>query len=231
MYHQVAPAGPDYLARYRIKPDVFEEQLRYLHDEGFHTIELEEWWRAMEAKMPIPRRAVILSFDDGYLDFIRYAWPLLKRYNFSAIVFLVTDKIGQSNSWDTIFGEEVPLLGWKDILRLQDNGIQFGSHSATHPHLTGLSHAGVIDEGTRSRATLERGLKKPVTAFAYPHGSEDRTVQHLIGACGYTFGLSCRPGPSRLDDPPLGLPRIEITGSDDIRDFISKINTSQNLEQ
>jgi peptidoglycan/xylan/chitin deacetylase (PgdA/CDA1 family) len=110
-------------------------------------------------------------------------------------------------------------------------GIRFGSHSATYPYLTGLSHAGVVNEGARSRAILERGLKKPVTAFAYPHGSEDRAVQHLIGACGYTFGLSCRPGPSKLDDPMLGLPRIEITASDDIRQFISKINTSQNLEQ
>lgn len=231
MYHRVAPAGPDYLARYRIRPDVFEEQLRYLHDEGFHTIDLEEWRRAMQANKPIPRRAVILTFDDGYRDFIKYAWPSLKRYNFSAIVFLVADKIGQSNSWDNIFGEEVPLLGWKDILQLQDKGIRFGSHSATHPHLTELSHAGVVNEGARSRAILERGLKTPVTAFAYPHGSEDRAVQHLIGACGYTFGLSCRPGPSKLNDPLLGLPRIEITGSDDIREFISRINISQNLEQ
>ena len=231
MYHQVAPSGPDYLARYRIRPNAFEEQLRYLHDEGFRTIDLEEWRRAMQANKPIPGRAVILTFDDGYLDFINYAWPSLKRYSFSALVFLVADKIGQSNSWDNMRGEEVPLLGWKDINQLQNNGIQFGSHSATHPYLTGLSHAGVVNEGARSRAILERGLKKAVTAFAYPHGSEDQAVQHLIGACGYIVGLSCRPGPSKFNDPLLALPRIEITGSDDIRDFISKINISQSTGQ
>jgi peptidoglycan/xylan/chitin deacetylase (PgdA/CDA1 family)/GT2 family glycosyltransferase len=229
MYHQVAPAGPDYLARYRVTPEVFEGQLRYLHDERFHTIHLGEWWRAMQAHEPIPGRAVILTFDDGYLDFIKYACPLLKRYNFSAIVFLVAEKIGQSNSWDNILGEEVPLLGWKDIHQLQDEGIRFGSHTARHPYLTALSHAEVVSEGARSRAILERELKQPVTAFAYPHGAEDQVVQHLIGACGYLFGLSCRPGSSNFSDPLMSLPRMEVTGSDSIREFISKVNPGQDL--
>jgi peptidoglycan/xylan/chitin deacetylase (PgdA/CDA1 family) len=222
MYHQVAPAGPDYLARNRIRPDVFEEQLRYLHDEGFHTIDLEEWRRAIQAQEPIPGRAVILTFEDGYLDFKNYAWPLLQRYGFSATVFLIAERIGQSG-WDQIYGEEVPLVGWKDIHQLQDEGVEFGSHSAVLRWLTELSFAEVVSEGARSRAILERGLKRPVTAFAYPHGAEDQVVQHLIGACGYVFGLSCQPGPSKFYDPLLALPRIEIMGSDGLEKVITKI--------
>jgi hypothetical protein len=89
-YQHVAPAGPDHMARYRVSPDVFEEQLRFLHDEGFHTIDLEEWGKAQQAHEPIPGRALILTFDEGYLDFVR--WPSLKRYKFSAIVFLVVKR-------------------------------------------------------------------------------------------------------------------------------------------
>jgi hypothetical protein len=62
-----------------------------------------------------------------------------------------------------------------------------------------------------------------VTAFAYPHGAEDDAVQHLVGACGYVYGLSCRSGPSRLGDPLLALPRVEITGTDDLETFIGKL--------
>lgn len=224
MYHQVAPFGPSYLDRYRVRPEVFEEQLRYLYDAGFYTMGLEEWWGFMQAQKPIPGRAVLLTFDDGYLDFLNYAWPLLKRYGFSAIVFLVASQIGHSNSWDQIYGEEVPLLGWKEIHQLQDEGVEFGSHTATHPYLTGLSPTDVVHEAARSRAILERGLKRPVTAFAYPHGAEDQMVQHLVGACGYIFGLSCRPGPSGFQDSLLALPRIEVSGFDGPKEFIAKLS-------
>jgi peptidoglycan/xylan/chitin deacetylase (PgdA/CDA1 family)/GT2 family glycosyltransferase len=223
MYHQVAPSGPRYLSRYRVTPESFEQQLRYLHDEGFHTPSLEAWSGAMLAQSPIPGRAILLTFDDGYLDFRTHAWPLLKRFGFSAIVLLVAERIGSSNSWDEARGEEVPLLGWKDIRQLQDEGVAFGSHSATHPYLTALSAADVVREAARSRTLLEQGLGRPVTTFAYPHGAEDRVVQHLTGACGYVFGLSCRPGLCGFNDPLLALPRIEVTGSDGMAEFKSKL--------
>jgi hypothetical protein len=74
-----------------------------------------------------------------------------------------------------------------------------------------------------------RELKQPVTAVAHALGAEDQVNQRLVGACGYTFGLSCRPGLSKFDDPPLALPRVEVTGSDDIRQFASKVNPGQGL--
>jgi peptidoglycan/xylan/chitin deacetylase (PgdA/CDA1 family)/SAM-dependent methyltransferase len=224
MYHRVAPAGSVATARYRVAPDVFEQHLKYLRDGGFYSVSLYDWREAMQAYRPIQGHAVLLTFDDGCLDFLEYAWPLLKRYGFSAIVFLVADKIGQVNSWDHIYGEELPLLGWKNIHQLQDEGVEFGSHTATHPYLTVLSPADVVREAARSRSIIERGLKKPVTAFAYPYGSENQAVQHLIGACGYTFGLSCRPGSCGFTDHLLALPRIEICGEDTFQDFVAKMN-------
>jgi len=227
MYHQVASTGPSYLARYRVAPEVFEEQLHYLQDAGYYTIGLEEWRGAMQARTPLPGRAVLITFNDGYIDFRNNAWPLLQRYGFSATVFLVADCIGKSNSWDRVYCEAVPLLGWQEIHQLQYEGVEFGSHTSTHPYLTGLSHADVVREAARSRAILERALKRPFTALAYPHGAEDCIVQHLIGACGYIFGLSCRPGPSKFDDSLLALPRIEVTGSDNLKGFIDKMGVHQ----
>jgi glycosyltransferase involved in cell wall biosynthesis/peptidoglycan/xylan/chitin deacetylase (PgdA/CDA1 family) len=223
MYHRIAPTGTPVLARYRVTPEAFEEQLRYLRDHGFYSVRLEDWRKAMIAQKPLPGRAILLTFDDGYLDFLTYAWSLLSRYGFSAIVFLVAEEIGGSNRWDRVYGEEVPLLGWKEIRRLCDEGIEFGSHSTSHLRLTALPSHEIVREGARSRAILERGLGLPVMSFAYPHGAEDRVVQHLIGACGYVFGLSCRSGLSNLHDPLLALPRIEVTGSDSLQEFITKL--------
>lgn len=224
MYHRIAPTGSPVTARYRVTPAAFEEQLRYLHAAGFYSVGLEEWRAAMEVKKPLPGRAVHITFDDGYLDFLTHAWPLLKGYGFSATVFLVADAIGQSNHWDRVYGEETPLLGWKELRQLQNEGVEFGSHSASHRPLTALSLEEVVCEAARSRAILERGLGVALKAFAYPYGDVDPVVQHLIGACGYTFGLSCRPGLSRFQDALLALPRIEVTGSDSLQEFVARLN-------
>jgi peptidoglycan/xylan/chitin deacetylase (PgdA/CDA1 family)/2-polyprenyl-3-methyl-5-hydroxy-6-metoxy-1,4-benzoquinol methylase len=224
-YHRIAERGPAALARYRVSPHAFEEQLRYLRDARFHSVTLDEWRVAKERREPLPGRAVMLTFDDAYLDLAQHGWPLLERYGFSAVVLAVTDHVGGRSVWDAAYGEPAPLLGWDDIRRLRDRGAQFGSHSATHPHLTALSPEEVVREAARSRATLERELGTRVTTLAYPHGAEDAAVQQLVGACGYTFGLSCRPGPSELWDPLLALQRIEVTGDDTLPEFIAKLGS------
>jgi len=224
MYHRVAPTGSPALRSYRVTPGAFEEQLGFLRDAGYSGIRLEDWQIAMARKKPLPGRAVVITFDDGYRDFHTYAWPLLKRYGFSATVFLVVDEIGRSSHWDRFHGEEAPLLGWREIWQLQSEGVEFGSHSATHRPLTKLSMIEVVLEGARSRAILERELKVPIQAFAYPYGAVNQVVQHLIGACGYVFGLSCRPGLSSSQDSLLMLPRIGVTGFDSLREFAVQLS-------
>jgi peptidoglycan/xylan/chitin deacetylase (PgdA/CDA1 family) len=223
MYHSVAPSGPSGTAPYRVTPGSFEEQLAFLRDSGYYTIRLEDWRAAMEQKRPLPGRAVLITFDDGYLDFLTHAWPLLKRYGFSATVFLVTNEIGKSNAWDHVSGTQVPLLAWTHIHQLREHGVDFASHSASHCRLTELSPAEIVREGARSRAVLARELGTPPTAFAYPYGCVDSVVTHLIGASGYTFGLSSRSTHSGFNDCLLTLPRIEVAGTDTIKDFAVKV--------
>jgi peptidoglycan/xylan/chitin deacetylase (PgdA/CDA1 family)/SAM-dependent methyltransferase len=226
MYHRVAPTGSATMNRYRVTPEAFEEQLRYLRDAGFYSVAWEDWQAAVAARRPLPGRAIAITFDDGYLDFLHYAWPLLKQYGFTATVFLVTEHVGGSNIWDAAYGEEVlPLLGWSEIRQLQDEGVEFGSHSATHSHLTALSVAEVVQEAARSKSILKRQLGMSVEIFAYPYGEFDPVIQHLIGACGYTFGLSCRSGLSQFQDELLALPRIEVMGSDSLQEFVAKLSS------
>lgn len=224
MYHRIAPSGSSKIPSIRLTPEAFEEQLRYLHDAGFYSVTLEEWRVAMATKKPLPGRAVLITFDDGYLDFLTYAWPLLKRYGFSAIVFLVADLVGKSNVWDCAYGEDIPLLNWEQIKQLQEEGVEFGSHSTSHHYLTSLPPSDIVFEASKSRNILERELGLPIKALAYPYGDVNPIVEHLIGACGYTFGLSCRSGRSSFQDSLMTLPRIEIKGTDSLNDFVKKLS-------
>lgn len=223
VYHRTSTTGRAGADRYCLAPDVFEAQLRYLRDAGYHSVGLEDWGAAVEASRPLRGRAVLITFDDGYVDFETEAWPLLKRYGFLATVFLVAGEVGGTNRWDSGFADEAALLDWPQIRRLQDEGVTFGSHSTTHPPLTGVTNGEVVHEAARSRSILQAGLGRPVPAFAFPYGDVDPAVEHLVGACGYTFGLKVRAGKSELSDALLDLPRIEVLGDDRFKDFVRKL--------
>lgn len=199
------------LAYNRICTEILEQQLQYLKDSGYYSTSWEDWQNAKLAQIPLPGKAVLLTFDGGYLDFFNYAFPLLKRFNFTATVFLVAESIGKTNSWEKAEFPEVQLMGWPEILQLRDAGIEFGSMSAIYQPLTTLSPTEIVREGAKSRAILERGLGKPVKCFAYPYGDVDKIVEHLIGATGYTFGVSFRSNFSNFDDNLMSLPRLQIT--------------------
>jgi hypothetical protein len=83
--------------------------------------------------------------------------------------------------------------------------------------------ADVVDEAVRSRALIQEALGVPVRAIAYPYGDFDSAVAHLMGGCGYVYGLSCRSGRARFGDSLLALPRIEIEGTDTLREFVAKL--------
>jgi peptidoglycan/xylan/chitin deacetylase (PgdA/CDA1 family) len=220
LYHRIASAVGSRLNRYCVTPDDFEAQLRYLRDCGYYSVTLATWRDAMAAHSPLPGRAVLLTFDDGYRDFAECAWPLLKRYGFSALVFLVADEIGGTSRWDRSSGETAPLLGWTEIHGLQQAGVAFGCHTSTHPRLTALSPTDVVKELASSRSILTRGLRAPIDALAYPYGAEDPVVHHLAGATGFTFGLTCRSGRTGLWEAPLKLPRIEVRGDQGFVEFV-----------
>jgi peptidoglycan/xylan/chitin deacetylase (PgdA/CDA1 family) len=222
MYHQVAPSNSAEQARTRVTPAMFERQLRYLRECGFASVTLLDWQEMLEGRRPMAERPVIITFDDGYADFAEHAWPILRSNDFGAMLMVVTGRVGGTNSWDQ--GREgTRLLDWESIARLQKDGVEIGAHSVTHRRMTALTPTEMAREAFESRAAIERCLHAPVLSFAYPFGDEDEVVRHIVGAAGFTYGLSCRPGLSARTDPWLALPRIEVTGFDDLPTFIGKL--------
>ncbi|MGE5805442.1 MAG: polysaccharide deacetylase family protein, partial [Ignavibacteria bacterium] len=226
MYHSVAPSGSDLMSPYRISPVEFENQMQYLYKEGYHTVSFEEWYAAVKLNTPLPGKAVILTFDDGYLDFYNNAFPILTKYSFSAYNFIVTDFVNNVNAWDQKLGEEIPLMTWEHIHELNGKGIKFGSHTSNHKPLTALDPGQLACQFLNSLKTLKDHLRNHINSVAYPYGDYDPVVKHLAGACGFTFALTCEDGKCNKFSELLALPRIEISGFDTFESFIQKVEST-----
>jgi peptidoglycan/xylan/chitin deacetylase (PgdA/CDA1 family) len=155
---------------------------------------------------------LLLTFDDGYLDFLTDAWPALKRYGFGALVSLVTDRVGGSNEWDAEHGPPIPLMDWDAVADLHHQGIAFAAHSATHRRLTQLDPVEARREILSSKAQLDERLEDEVTTFVYPWSDKSEWVEQLVSDCGFVLALNGRVGIASPNDNPFDLPRIEIEG-------------------
>jgi len=222
MYHRVTPERGSSPARYTIAPREFEAQIRHLHDAGYHSVPLDHWRVALDTRRPLPGRAIILTFDDGYRDFREHAWPILEKYGFSAVIAIVADLAGGVNEWDSPY-ETVPLMGWDEIRSLQREGVEIASHSSRHRPLIGLDPAQVARDLLGSQETFRRELGRPADCLVYPYGFANPAVHHLAGACGFIFGLTAKVLPCRFHYPLMDLPRIEVSGEDSLESFRAKL--------
>jgi hypothetical protein len=158
---------------------------------GYRGLALEEWSLAVARRMPPPGRRAVLTFDDGYRDFIEHAWPVLRDAKFPATVFLVTDHVGARAVWDSRYGDQPTLLSWEEIGHLQRQGVAFGSHTGSHPPLTALSPAEGLCAGTGDPG----GAGRPVGQGGDDHRLPLRRPGHRRpadhGAAGQRLAVTC----------------------------------------
>ena len=224
MYHRIGTDGPGELSPYRIPPEQFERQLAYLRRHGYRSISLAEWCHAREQRDGIVAdRAVLITFDDGYRDFLTDAWPLLRDYGFGAALFVTTGHVGGCAEWDRAFGTPAELLGWDELRGLAAAGVEIGAHGRTHAALNRLSLARMVAEGRDSRQRLEAELGRPIVTMAYPFGEQNLMVRRAMAGCGYQAGLTTLPGLASLGDNVMSMPRQLISGDEDFDAFVAKL--------
>jgi peptidoglycan/xylan/chitin deacetylase (PgdA/CDA1 family) len=223
MYHKVGvpPRGSKLKKLWVSVPD-FRRQMAYLLDHAYHPITLAEAAHLLDAGKSLPARAVVITFDDGYLNNLENALPLLKEFGFRAVLFVVTEAMGRDNFWhDPASETRIPMLSWAQAKELQDAGWEIGSHTLSHPRLSKLSADDVRKELVESRDEIERRLgKRPVT-FANPYGNaaDDPSVQKAIQDAGYRWAVSVHQGKADLSGNPYCLKRIFVRGDDSLFDF------------
>jgi peptidoglycan/xylan/chitin deacetylase (PgdA/CDA1 family)/SAM-dependent methyltransferase len=225
MYHGVSDEGPAALARYRVSPALFKAQMRWLRANGFYAVGSQQLLEKI-AGYAFPGRPVVISFDDGFQDFADNAWPILAAHDFTAEMFVVTDRVGQTAIWDEDKGEPARLMDAATIARLAAEGALFGSHMATHTPLDGLTAENLAKELAGSRAMLAQWLGQPPISFAAPFSIEDSRLGWMAMQCGYRIGYSGEGGAARLDMNPFQLPRIEVRGDRPLEEFIARMEAT-----
>lgn len=227
MYHSVS--GTDDTRRHayfvtNTRPGVFEDHLRWLRDEGFRTLSLEDA-RTFSEGATLAHPSVVLTFDDGFADIADTVAPLLARYGFSASVFLPTAYIGEPRR--EFLGR--PCLTWAEVRDLHAAGIEFGSHTVSHPKLVELDREQRRRELTESAARIRGELGEAVAAFSYPYafpeGEEEFIAEYraMLRDTGYRVAVTTRTGTVAGGDDPLLLRRLPINSADDLKLFAAKV--------
>lgn len=171
-YHHIHDGDDDF---FRTWPESFERQMTILRQEGYRAIRPDEL--VALAGQRVTERHVMVTFDDAYVDFRDFAWPILKERKIPATVFVITGHIGGWNEWDRLRRAPHRHLTHEDLQRLHAEGVVIGSHTHTHRPLVQLGRSGRNTELTESRRILEALIAAPVRTLAYPGGSVDWRVR------------------------------------------------------
>ena len=212
MYHRLTVRPEDH--PYSLVTGRFRSQLKILRALGYRSVSPLEIARAAQGGPPLPRPSVAITFDDGYRDTLSLALPILREFGFTAVCYLVADRVGKASDWT----DPAPLMDWSEARAWLDEGMEIGSHSLTHRDLTGVSAADLRFEVEGSQARLEDRLGLPVPTFAYPFNRFGRRELDVVAAAGYEAACAG----SDIHDSIFALTRVRADG-DSLALFLARL--------
>lgn len=205
-YHHIGPRqrGARLKGLY-LSPGLFSRQLDELHAAGFATPEFS----SVLGPEPDAKPAVYLTIDDGFRDVFEHGLPVLRQHGFRAILFLVSDLLGQTNRWQEQVGDvSEPLMDQSQVRDWLAAGQEIGSHTRTHPWLTRISPDAAREEIGASKKLLEDRFGTRVDHFCYPYGDWNPAVRDLVAQVGYQTGCTTRVGLNPPGTSPFELRRF-----------------------
>jgi len=207
MYHSVSPQATE-ANRLSVSAASFERQMRFLKEHRYNVVTLEELAALISEKKKIPPRTIAITFDDGYKDNYEWAFPVLKKFNLPATVFVIIDEIGRPQQ---------DRLSWEEVKAMQDSGlVTIGSHCMGPDPLTKISAPDEIKRQIfESRRVLEEKLGRKVFAFSYPEGRFTSQIRGLVIDAGYKVAVATNPGRHYPDDDVFALKRLRISHTSD----------------
>ena len=235
MYHMISPHLPKNQSKFnrlRVTPESFEKQLHWLHQNHWHTMSMAE----LAACQSIPPKTVVLTFDDGYADNYIHAFPLLKRYNMKATIYIVTERFNQDWATDKdtkLSSNELnneAMLTHEMVREMLSSGlIDIGSHTIHHANLPTLSAEQKEEEIAHSKTILEHTYSFTCKSFAYPFGFYDEASIALVQKSGYTSAVTTVPKliPWKAQNR-YEVPRLIISGRQSLFDFKLKMKKGRN---
>ncbi len=187
MYHNIAESYPKGGEGANITPALFEEHMLGILERGYTPILVSDYYNSVERGKSLPENPIIITFDDGYLSNYQIAYPILKRLNIPATIFIVTSTVGAKAEDKVVSNSH---FTWEQAREMQASGIiDIQSHSHTHKNMTAISTAQLQEELRISRYLIEKNLNKNCFSFAYPGGRYNQTTLSLARYAGYRMQI------------------------------------------
>jgi peptidoglycan/xylan/chitin deacetylase (PgdA/CDA1 family) len=213
LYHRIAISptdGVNYKSPYYVKPEVFDEEMKLLHDWGYTTITTELLIKSINEGADLPPRPIVITFDDGHMNNYTAAFPIMQKYGFTGVLYIVGNYIGAQDYMNAGQINEMAAAGW-----------EVGSHSMSHAYLTSLEPDRQRFEVVESRKLLEETLGVPVLTIAYPFGVSNASVIDYAHFAGYIGGMGLGFTHDQGAGNLFNLQRRDIKGTYDVRQFAS----------
>lgn len=226
MYHQIEvapPKGAAFRSLY-VSPGDFARQMAFLNLLGYRGL-------SMSALMPYLKgkrtgKVVGITFDDGYLNNLTNALPVLGRYGFSSTCYVVSQQLGKTNEWDREVGiAQTPLMDVSQIRQWLAGGQEVGAHTRHHVRLTQTDAATCIEEISLCKAELENMTGSPVRHFCYPYGEYAANHVAMAQAAGFASVTTTQRSRCLAQEDVMQLPRVPVVRSTSLASLWLKVAT------
>ena len=218
MYHKVPTNKLESKHRIFVTKKNFKKQLQFFKLRGLTSITFQDYQDFVTGKLNIrefPKKPFLLTFDDGYADNYLNALPLMQKYRFRGVIYLLGDFDCSKNFWDE--GESLDsilLLTSEQKKAFVDAKWEIGAHTMTHKHLTKLSTEEITYELKTSKENLEKELQTSVISFAYPYGDLSEEVKEHVQKLGFTYGIATDSGGMCIEEDPYQIFRVNVFPED-----------------
>ncbi len=220
MYHHIGQAHTN---RWWVPTADFIAQLDFLREQGYESILPADIVEHNAGLRSLPKRAVLLTFDDGGADLLSEAEPILRARGFTGVVYLITGLVAAEGEARGEY-EGVPCLTWAEVNNLIDAGVLFpGGHTRNSPDLRRTRDLAAEIQGCRD--DIRRHTGRDADSFCYPFGRYTSNAVAAVAAAGFTTALTCEPAVARLGPTVslMELPRIHVVGGETLNDFARKL--------
>jgi peptidoglycan/xylan/chitin deacetylase (PgdA/CDA1 family) len=195
-----------------VTPANFTLQMQYLWSHGYHPVTFDDVRAYFGGQRPLPSKPVVITIDDGYRDLYTTAYPILQKFGFRAVAYIVSSFVDRPRYVTSAM-----------ILDLVQNGFEIADHTVDHADIARESVPVITYEVVESKQFLEKLIGSPVVDFAYPSGKFNLTDMQVLHDRGYSTATTEQDGTSRTWDTRYAWPRTRVGGGESLADFIKSL--------
>ena len=217
-YHKI----DDTFIALAVRPEDFDAQMKYLSEHGYHTITPDELYDSLAGNAELPENPVLITFDDGYEDNYKNAYPILKKYDFKATIFVISSFLGVYPNYIT----------WDQAREMDADNISIQSHTVDHKSMTDLSDDELRTELVDSKKKIEKELGHQIDYMAYPTGTYNLHIAKLVQEAGYKAAFTIKYGNVDKASNIYALERVPVFHTEDTnKSFLERIRYTPIFER